>query len=282
MAGPAEAAPVAALLREGRQQLGNSDSADLDARLLLAHVLGRTRTWLHAWPEALVAPEQIAAFRALIAARREGRPVAYLLGEREFHGLRLKVDEAVLVPRPDTEVLVELALGLDLPADARVADLGTGSGAIALALAAERPGWRILATDRSAAALAVAQQNARELGLTGVVFRQGDWCAALDGGAWDLIVSNPPYLAEDDPHLAGDLRFEPRQALVAAEAGLADLRTLAQQARTRLRRGASLLLEHGWQQGAAVRELLMEAGYLAVSTHRDLAGHERVSGGIQP
>lgn len=282
MAGPAQAAQVGALLREARQQLGNSDSADLDARLLLARVLGRSRTWLHAWPEAGVEAEQVARFHELIAARREGRPVAYLLGEREFHGLRLRVDDAVLVPRPDTELLVELALALELPADARVADLGTGSGAIALALAAERPGWRILATDRSESALAVAQQNARDLELSQVCFRQGDWCAALGGGDWDLILSNPPYLAADDPHLDGDLRFEPRHALVAGDDGLADLRLLAQQAREHLRPGASLLLEHGWQQGAAARELLLEAGYLAVSSHRDLAGHERVSGGIQP
>lgn len=273
---------VAALLEQARQALAGGDSPDLDAQLLLARALGRSRAWLYAHPEALPDAAQCEHFAQLLAARQAGRPMAYILGEREFHGLRLQVDESVLIPRPDTELLVELALALDLPPAARVADLGTGSGAIALALALARPQWRILASDNSAAALAVAQRNAAALELAQVDFRLGSWCAVLEGNDWDLLLSNPPYIAPDDVHLeTGDLRFEPRSALVAGEAGLADLRALATQARVHLRSGGQLLLEHGWQQGEAVRELLRAAGYAEVRSYRDLAGHERVSGGIQ-
>lgn len=274
---------VAGLLAQALARLSDSDTARIDAQLLLASVLGKSRSWLYAWPEAVPDDSQRERFLTLVEARRAGSPVAYLLGEREFYGLLLRVDESVLIPRPDSELLVETTLALDLPSEARVADLGTGSGAIALALASVRPHWQLLAADISSAALAVARDNASRLDLERVQFVESAWCAALPPGPYDAIVSNPPYLAADDVHLQqGDLRFEPRSALVAGPDGLEDLRLLAAQCRPLLRSGAALLLEHGWQQGEQVRQILAAAGYCAVCSYRDLAGHERVTGGLRP
>jgi release factor glutamine methyltransferase len=258
----------------------------LDAQLLLAHVLGRSRAWLLAHGDDALAPERAAAFAALVARRAAGEPFAYLVGEREFHGLMLSVSDAVLVPRPDTETLVEWALDLlrDEPGAApapAVLDLGTGSGAIALAVKNGCPHARVWAGERSAQALAVARANAQRLGLE-VRFAAGDWWQALDDApdapTFDLVVSNPPYIAGDDPHLAA-LTHEPLAALVAADDGLADIRAIVAGARGRLRAGGWLLFEHGWQQAGAVRALLRDAGFAEVATRTDIEGRDRCTGG---
>jgi release factor glutamine methyltransferase len=251
-----------------------------DAEVLLGHCLGRPRSWLFTWPEAAVAAQPAARYRDLLARRRAGEPVAYLVGERDFWSLSLRVTGATLVPRPDTETLVGWALELALPDDARILDAGTGSGAIALALATERPRWRVTAVERDPAALAVATDNAQRLGQERVRFLVSDWFPALGAERFDLVVANPPYLAADDPHLAGAaLAHEPVQALVAGATGLEDLATLAAMAPAHLVDGGWLLLEHGCDQAAAVRGLLAGAGFDAVATRRDLAGLERASGG---
>ncbi|MRD47656.1 peptide chain release factor N(5)-glutamine methyltransferase [Caenimonas koreensis] len=252
----------------------------LDAQLLLLHALGRNegdRAWLLAHDDDEVAPAAARAFRALCERRVAGEPVAYLVGHKEFFGLDLKVDPRVLVPRPDTEVLVEWALELLPPGrPSRVIDLGTGSGAIALAIKHARPAAHVEATDASGDALEVARANALAHSLT-VTLRRASW---LDGasGPYDLVVSNPPYIAPGDHHLAA-LAHEPLSALAAGEEGLADLSQIIAQAPRCLARGGWLLLEHGFDQGAAVRALLSTAGLVEVATRRDLSGHERCSGG---
>ncbi|TXS96384.1 peptide chain release factor N(5)-glutamine methyltransferase [Parahaliea maris] len=256
-----------------------TESPALDAQLLLGHCLGRDRTWLYTWPEKTVEAEPEARYRALLERRRAGEPVAHLTGQRDFWSLSLQVSADTLIPRPDTETLVSEALALALPPAARVLDLGTGTGAIALALAVERPGWDVTATDASAAALSVARQNvARHC--PGVRLLEGSWYTPVAGETFDLIVSNPPYIEEDDIHLGqGDVRFEPRSALVAGVSGLDDLAQIIESGPAHLRPGGYLLLEHGYQQGEAVRELLQAAGFKAVASYRDLGGNERVSGG---
>lgn len=258
----------------------------LDAQMLLLHALGRSphnRAWLIAHDSEPVPPEAAGRWRALVQRRQAGEPVAYLLGEKEFGGLNLRVDARVLVPRPDTEVLVEWALAA-LPAPGgsalRLLDLGTGSGAIALTIAARRSDVLVTATDASADALAVAQANAQRLGLP-VRFAQGAWLAAVPGERFDVIASNPPYIAEGDPHLAA-LAHEPMAALTAGADGLDDLRTIVAQAPAALHPGGWLLLEHGHDQAAAVRDLLFAQGFEAVSSRKDLAGIERCSGGRRP
>ncbi|GAB2608501.1 peptide chain release factor N(5)-glutamine methyltransferase [Novilysobacter erysipheiresistens] len=252
-----------------------------DAELLLAHALGRSRSWLYAHGDDELDADATARFDALLARRRAGEPVAYLTGHRGFWRFDLQVGPATLIPRPDTELLVELALER-LPTDRllRVADLGTGSGAIALALAHERPGAAVIATDASTDALAVADANARSLGLGNVQFRHGDWFAPLAGETFDLIASNPPYIADDDAHLdEGDLRFEPRGALASGADGLDAIRRIVANAPGHLLPGGWLLLEHGWEQGDAVRALLATAGLDEVDTARDLEHRDRVSFG---
>lgn len=253
----------------------------LDAQLLLLHALGRSsgeRAWLLAHGSDTLDDTSAHRYTALLRRRSQGEPLAYLVGQREFHGLRLQVDARVLDPRPDTETLVDWALELPLPATARVLDLGTGSGAIALALASRRPLWQLSAADRSADALAVARANAQRLNLP-VRFRAGDWFGALDAadGPFDLIASNPPYIAEGDPHL-GALRHEPRQALVSGADGLDDLRRIVADAPKWLAPGGWLLLEHGYDQAVAVRDLLARHGLHAAQSRKDLAGIERCSG----
>lgn len=256
------------------------EAARLEAEVLLCHCLGKPRSYIYGWPEAEVDPGQDARYQALLQARRQGHPLAHLTGEREFWSLPLQVNEHTLIPRPDTETLVRWALELPLAEAATVADLGTGSGAIALALATERPGWNVLATDFSAEALQVALTNTARLKLHNVGLLLCQWLAALGTAQFDLLVSNPPYIAEGDAHLRqGDLRFEPAAALRAGPDGLDALRTIISRAPAVLRPGGWLLLEHGYDQADAVQKLLGEAGFEAVTSRADLAGHNRVSGG---
>ncbi|WP_315388634.1 peptide chain release factor N(5)-glutamine methyltransferase [uncultured Stenotrophomonas sp.] len=255
-----------------------------EAELLLLHVLGRERGWLFAHATDVIDPASAAAFASLLQRRLAGEPVAYLLGRWGFWTLDLAVSPDTLIPRPETERLVELALErLPEGTPLRVADLGTGSGAIALALASERPQARVLATDMSAGALAVAAGNARTHQLENVEFREGSWHAPLAGERFDLIASNPPYIASGDPHLArGDLRFEPASALASGDDGLDDIRVIIAGAAAHLRPGGWLLLEHGWDQGDAIRALLEAAGFVEVATAVDLEQRDRVSLGRWP
>jgi release factor glutamine methyltransferase len=269
-------------LREALARAAALGLARIDAQLLLLHVLGRAGTdrgWLVAHDDETLAPASESAFDGLCRQRADGEPLAYLTGEKEFFGLPLQVDARVLVPRPDTETIVEWALELLRPLPTpRVIDLGTGSGAIALAIRSARPDALVEAVDRSADALAVAQANARRLNLP-VRFRQADWLAGA--GRYDLVVSNPPYVREHDEHLR-DLRHEPLSALVAADHGLADLRAIAGTAPAHLAPGGWLLLEHGWDQAEAVAALLRTAGFSRLSSRKDLAGITRCSGGQAP
>jgi release factor glutamine methyltransferase len=252
----------------------------LDAELLLARVLGVPRARLRSHPEVPLTAAQVRLYLSLIGRRAAGEPLAYLTGRREFWSLELSVTPAVLIPRPETELLVERALLLVRRADARAADLGTGSGAVALALAHERPHWRIVATDVSAPALAVARANAAALGLARVEFLEGSWFEPLAGERFDLLLSNPPYVATDDPALAGgELALEPPLALTPPGDALSALRLLARGAAPCLAPGGWLLLEHGATQGEAVRRELVAAGFAHVRSHRDLAGHERMTEG---
>ena len=255
------------------------DGERIDAELLLAHALGASRVKLYAWPELVPDAKASERFERMIEARASGEPVAYLVGHREFWKLDLAVSPAVLIPRPETERLVELALERIAPdREERIADLGTGSGAIALAIASERSRARVLATDASVDALAVARANAERLALRNVSFAQGDWCDALGAARFGVIVSNPPYIADDDPHLgAGDLRREPRAALASGADGLDAIRRIVACAPSHLDPGGWLLLEHGWDQASRVRALLENAGFAAVESVRDDAGHERVT-----
>lgn len=259
-----------------------SESARLDAELLLAHAILKNRTWLYTWADKELQAAETAAAEALLARRIAGEPVAYITGERDFWSLSLEVNPSTLIPRADTETLIEWALELPLPANSRVLDLGTGTGAIALALASEQPSWLVAGVDYQAAAVTLAQANAHRNQLERVAFQQSDWFGAVDG-RFDLIVSNPPYIDEQDEHLQqGDVRFEPRSALVAADHGLRDLALIIDQAPDYLQSDGWLLLEHGWQQADDVCGLLRARGFQAVENRRDLAGQPRISGGRWP
>lgn len=268
------------LLAAASAELGGDESAR-EVEVLLGHALGKDRAWLYAHADDVLAVDGALRFHALLMRRAAGEPLAYIVGRREFWSLDLAVTRDVLIPRPETELLVELALRrIPQIVQLDIADLGTGSGAIALAIARERPIARMVATDASVAALDVARANARRLGIGNVEFAHGDWCAALSGRRFDVIVSNPPYIAETDAHLQqGDLRFEPRAALASGADGLDAIRSIVHAAPAHLQPGAWLLLEHGFGQGAAVRELLERRGFQDVSTAVDLEGRERVSGG---
>ena len=268
---------VRSVLAVATQQLGER----LDAELLLLHVLKKPRSWLFAHVDDVVDADVHIAYAALLERRMQGEPVAYITGHRGFWSMDLEVSPATLIPRPETELLVEQAL-LRLPPDiaCSVVDLGTGSGAIAIAIAYERPRAQVIATDASADALAVALRNAQRNGIHNVTFLHGDWLAPLAGQRFELIVSNPPYIEADDPHLAqGDLRFEPASALASGHDGLDDIRRIVRDVRAHLGAGGWLLFEHGWNQGEAVRALLVDAGYSSVFTTQDLERRDRVSGG---
>ncbi|KEA64614.1 Protein-N(5)-glutamine methyltransferase PrmC, methylates polypeptide chain release factors RF1 and RF2 [Marinobacterium lacunae] len=263
-------------LAEGINRI-DSDSARLDTELLLCHVLGKPRSYLFTWPERELTAEQRQAFGELLARRIAGEPVAHLTGLRDFWTLTLEVTADTLIPRPDTETLVEAALERLGDGPYRVADLGTGTGAIALALASERPRWQVIATDRVPEAAELARRNRDRVELHNVEVLTGSWCEPL-GGLFDMILSNPPYIDEHDPHLAeGDVRFEPRSALVADESGLSDIRQIAEQARNYLKPEGWLLFEHGYDQGEPVRALLAGLGYAQVTTLNDLGGRARVT-----
>jgi release factor glutamine methyltransferase len=272
------AASVQATLAWATRQLASrSESPRLDAEILLGHVTGRSRAQLLARPDTAVEPAAVQRFRLLVARRAQGEPVAYLTGWREFWSRRFRVTPATLIPRPETELLVELALErLPREAPRRIADLGAGSGAIALSLALERPSCQVVATDVSPAALEVARDNARRLGAANVEFRCGDWCAALGEERFDLIVSNPPYVGAGDPHLQqGDLPHEPRLALTTGGGGLEAIERIAAAAPAHLVRGGWLLLEHGFDQADAVAALLRRYGYAEIGHRADIGGHRR-------
>lgn len=264
-------------LNKASQALVDSDSPKLDAEVLLAHVLNKGRIHLLTWPEQVLTPEQQTDYFRLIEQRRSGAPVAQLTGRSEFWSLPLNVNQHTLIPRPETELLVEAALER-IPTDANweMVDLGTGSGAIALALVSERPLCTVHAVERSEEALQLARDNAKQLGLR-VLFHQGSWFEPLADKQFELIISNPPYIPEQDPHLSrGDVRFEPDTALSSGKDGLDDIRHIAHAARKYLKPGAWLMLEHGYEQGQAVREILQAEGYTEIDIIRDLAGHDRI------
>ncbi|MFJ4348324.1 peptide chain release factor N(5)-glutamine methyltransferase [Pseudomonas sp. NPDC089401] len=272
---------IASLLRNA--QLPDSPSERLDAELLLAAAIGKSRSFLHTWPERIVSSEDAQTYAGYLQRRRAGEPVAYILGQQGFWKLDLEVAPHTLIPRPDTELLVETALELQPASPARVLDLGTGTGAIALALASDCPAWQVTAVDRVEEAVALAERNRQRLGLGNVKVLASHWFASLAGQRFDLILSNPPYIRAADPHLVeGDVRFEPSSALVAGADGLDDLRLIIAQAPQHLLPGGWLLLEHGYDQAADVRALLGAQGFAEVASRRDLGGHERISLGRLP
>jgi len=259
-----------------------SDSANLDVELLLAHVLEKDRAYLFTWPEKNLSADQCAKFEKLLARRVTGEPIAYILGLWEFWSLPLRVNSSTLIPRPDTELLVELALARLPKTSAQILDLGTGTGAIALALASENSVWAIQALDFSADACELAESNRQQLNLPNVRVRQSHWFSVFDAAPeqtqFDLIVSNPPYIDKNDRHLTeGDLRFEPLSALVAESAGLADFQHIATAAPAYLTAAGWLLFEHGCDQAAAVQAILIQAGFSHVQTQQDLNGLDRVT-----
>lgn len=273
-------ARIDTLLEEAARQFTDSDSPRLDAEVLLTHALHKPRSYLRAFAEVDVDAEIEQAFALLVARRAAGEPVAHLTGQREFWSLPLQVTADTLIPRPDTELLVEQALEhIPANADWRIADLGTGSGAIALAIASERPRCHIVACDLSTAALAVARANAQRLNLNNIEFRHSDWCSALaEDEQFEMIVSNPPYIRAADPHLEqGDVRFESRLALVSGEDGLDAIRLILEQAKQHLVKGGWLLIEHGYDQGQSMRELFDSAGYLNAKTLQDSGQNDRLS-----
>lgn len=274
---------IRALLTFATEKLADSPSARFDAEILMAYVLESKRSFLYANPELELPANRSEIFKRLVKRRAAGHPVSYLVESCEFWSLPLKVSPAVLIPRPDTERLVEAAL-LKIPreADWRIADLGTGSGAIALAIASERKKCEIHATDISSEAIEVAHDNARRLGYGHIQFHCGSWSKPLKG-RFHLVLSNPPYIDGNDRHLKeGDLRFEPRSALTPGPDGLSAIREISQSAREMLVDGGWLMFEHGWEQGPASRQILMDTGFTAIETHQDLQGHDRVTVGESP
>jgi len=277
-----ESLTIAVCLRLAQQLTAVSESPRLDIEILLAHILQKDRTFLFTWPETALTREQEDQFTAAFERRLGGEPVAHIIGQREFWSLPLFVNNTTLIPRPDTELLVETILNLfasDMHNQPRqVLDLGTGTGAIVLALAHEKKHWHCLGVDNQPDAVQLAQRNRDHLQLHNVTIRQSDWFTAVDQTDFDVIVSNPPYIAADDPHLQqGDVRFEPLSALVADNQGFRDIENIVQQAKHYLLPNGWLLIEHGYQQGLAVRRLFEQSGYAAIQTLSDLGGNERVT-----
>lgn len=257
----------------------NIENKQLEAEILLSYILKVERIHLHTWPENILTAEQYQEYQTIINKRALGNPIAHLTHFKEFWSLPLYIDDNVLIPRPETEKIIEIALELPIRNEAKVADLGTGSGAIAIALAHERPTWKVTATDLSLKALQTAQYNAQNLQLNNIDWGQGSWCYALSK-TFHLIVSNPPYIALNDPHLQqGDLRFEPKLALTSGTDGLEAINSIIYCARQYLSNNGWLLIEHGYNQGDKVRKLFMAAGYKNVKTHRDYGNNERITQG---
>ena len=259
-----------------QELMSTSESAQLDAEVCLQHCLNKNRTYLYTWPDKTLDQTQWQQFSQMIAKRKTGVPVAHIIGEREFWSLPFLVNDTTLIPRPDTEILVETALNLPLPDNAKVLDLGTGTGAIALSLAHEKPSWQVTAVDKVEDAVKLAKLNRDNLTLSNVEILQSDWFSSIEHQQFDLIVSNPPYIDEQDHHLnQGDVRFEPQSALTAADHGFADLYFIAEQSKQYLKPNGYLLMEHGYQQGIELRTKLTELGYLNVGTVRDFGSNER-------
>ena len=259
-----------------------SDSASLDAEVLLCHVLNKTRSHLRAWPEKKLSTQNLTQFQELVDQRHKGIPIAYLTGNREFWSRDFKVSPDVLIPRPDTELLIELSLGLvKNQTHARIIDLGTGTGIIAITLAAERPDLKVFATDLSEKALKIAKHNVIKHQIKNINLFQSHWFDAISPSKFDLIISNPPYIRKNDPHLSqGDVRFEPESALIASDQGLKDIKIITNQARSFLKPGATLLIEHGYDQQPMVQAIFKGLEYTTITTHTDLAGNPRVTSGI--
>ena len=269
---------IACALQQAKEALAGGESPATDAKVLLAHVLGQTQTWLYTWSDKVLKDEELNRFRQLISERKTGRPVAHLTGNRDFWTLTLNVNPATLIPRPETELLVEKALEL-LPSEpCNVCDLGTGTGAVALALASERPDIQVTGTDRIEEAVDLAKQNAALNHITNVSFIVSHWFDALKDKQFDMLVTNPPYVESESHYLQqGDVRFEPLSALTAGEDGLDDIRLIISQASVCLKPGGWLLIEHGSEQGSAIRGLFNDSGYIMANTFADLAGLDRIT-----
>ena len=257
-----------------------SDTARFDVELLLCHVLNKPRSYLYSWPEAELTDQHIVTFKQMLARRSSGEPVAHIIGKQGFWTLELEVSKDTLIPRPETELLIEWVLDKFAScSNLRLADLGTGTGAIALALASEQPSWQIDAVDLYPSAVALAQRNAQRLKLQQVNFHQGYWCEPLSGH-YDLLISNPPYIDSEHPCLQeGDVRYEPSTALIAEQQGMGDVLSIIAQSVTYLKPQGWLVFEHGYDQGLPVRQALQQAGFYHTFTHQDLNGHDRISGG---
>lgn len=273
---------IAEALKYGRDELVVSESPEIDSQVLLCYVLSRTTAYLHSWQDKALTPDQHDEFQSLVDQRKKGHPVAHLTGERGFWSLDLKVTNDTLIPRPDTELLVALALE-KMGENLQVVDLGTGSGAIALSLATEKPNSTFFAMDYSFPALLVAQTNALNNYLNNVFFWQGSWLEAIADKSLDMVISNPPYIEEDDQHLLeGDVRFEPMSALTSGVDGLDDIRIIIEQATRCLKPLGWLMVEHGYHQAQQVMELFTLAGFTAVTSKQDFGGNDRVVMGQLP
>ncbi|MBB1280389.1 MULTISPECIES: peptide chain release factor N(5)-glutamine methyltransferase [Pseudoalteromonas] len=261
----------------------SSESAKLDAQVLLLHILQKPRSYLFTWPEHALSDEQQSQFNVFIQRRLKGEPVAHITGLREFWSLSLEINATTLIPRPDTETLVEQALEIALPATAKVLDLGTGTGAIALALGSEMPNWQITAVDRVSDAVALATRNQQRLAINNVHVKQSNWFSELHGEKFNLIVTNPPYIESSDIHLnQGDVRFEPLSALVADDCGMSDIKQIITQSRDYLSSNGYLLIEHGFEQGEAVRHFFEKMAFVNIKTVKDLGNNDRVTLALWP
>jgi release factor glutamine methyltransferase len=276
---------IASVLKNAAAELSSSStSAQLDAEILLSHVLKKNRSYLYAHNDESLTDSEIQSFQNLLKKRKSGKPIAYLIGMKEFWSLELNVDENVLIPRPETELLIEICLEkLDKNTKLKIADLGTGSGAIALALAYERPAWQIFACDNSEKALEIAKQNAKKFNLHNVNFFLGSWFNAFSKTQkFDAIISNPPYIQDKDPHLTkGDVKHEPKSALISGESGLDDLSAIITEAKNHLNTNGIILVEHGYNQATSVQKIMQENGFSNIKTYKDLAKLDRITIGAQ-